>query len=433
MSGVAPRLAAAELLLMVLQERRTLDEALVKVDSFTTLTGPDRGLARAIVSASLRQVGRLDAALDPLLKRPLEMAEPEVQAVLRIGAAQSWVLKMPDHAVVSATVDTAKRLAGARKASGFVNAILRKVVSDRAPFDAIPLEQVWPKWLRLDMQDSVGPKAALRLAQNQIEQPSLHLTPKQGAAQPLAERVEGVVLAGHTIEVKQANVEQLPGFDEGDWWVQDVAAALPVRLLGVKADQPVLDLCAAPGGKTLQLAALGANVTALDRSQNRLKRVHLNLARTRLAERVTVQVGDASDLSDLPGFEKILLDAPCSALGTLRRHPEGAWIKRAEDLQRFPAIQARLLRAALANLQPGGTLIYCVCTPLSREGVDLIEAVLEEQGGVVKRLPIQASEIPGFETCLTSAGDVLTLPGGTFEHDAFYIARLTRYSKVVTS
>jgi 16S rRNA (cytosine967-C5)-methyltransferase len=202
--------------------------------------------------------------------------------------------------------------------------------------------------------------------------------------------------------------------------VQDQAAALPARLLGAAPGERALDLCAAPGGKTLQLAAMGADVTALDRSAPRLERLAENLERTGLSAEVVVADGETWTAG--APFPKILVDAPCSALGTLRRHPEGAWIKSEADIARFPGVQARLLAAALGQLAPGGTLVYCVCSPLAAEGRDIVSAALA--AGLAIRRPVTPAECAGFEDCVTPDGDVLTLPGPSRDCDAFYIARL---------
>lgn len=423
MSGARPRLAAAELLSIVLDERRTLDETLVSSEAFDALTGSDRGFARAMTSAALRQLGRIDAGIAPFLDRPLEAATPPARALLRVGAAQAWLLETPDHAVVGETVAAAKLWPRAQRAAGFLNAVLRKLVANREAFDAAPIENVWPEWLRSDMSTGLGPQAALALAEAQTQLPDLHLIPKDGDAAALAERVGGDVIAGHAVRLAAANVEDLPGYESGEWWVQDVAAALPAKLLGAKPGETVLDICAAPGGKTMQLAATGASVTAIDRSRPRLKRLKQNLSRTGFGEVMVVNTDATVWQPDVPA-DRVLLDAPCSALGTLRRHPEGAWIKSPEDISRFPAFQERLLRAALKMLKPGGTLVYCVCSPLPREGHQIIEAVLS--GGGLKPDPIADHEVPGFESTVMENGDVLTLPGQAFTHDAFFISRLVR-------
>ena len=273
---------------------------------------------------------------------------------------------------------------------------------------------------------ALGAKAASSLADAQTQVPETYLTPKSGDAAALAAHVDGTVVAGTSVQVETNAIESLPGYEAGDWWVQDVAATLPARLLGAKSGEQVLDICAAPGGKTLQLAATGASVTAIDRSKPRLKRLKQNLWRTKIKGEVDVVQADATAWRPESAVDRILLDAPCSALGTLRRHPEGAWIKSPEDVTRFPDIQERLLRASLDMLKPGGSLVYCVCSPLPHEGVDVVERVLSETKA--SRHPIKAEEIEGFDPCLTARGDLLTLPNGAFGHDAFYIARLTRDS-----
>ncbi|MEM1086273.1 MAG: transcription antitermination factor NusB [Pseudomonadota bacterium] len=419
------RLAAAELLITVLEERRMLDEALAKSEAFDALTGADRGFARAMTSAVLRQLGRLDAGIAPFLDRPIETATPPARALLRIGAAQAWLLETPDHAVVSETVATAKQWPRAQRATGFLNAVLRKVVADRSVFDAAPISAIWPDWLNKDLSESLGKETAQSLAIAQTEMPDLYLIPKDGNAAALAERVEGEAITPYAVKVDHTrNVADIPGYEEGDWWVQDVAATLPAHLLKAKEGETVLDICAAPGGKTMQLAATGATITAVDRSKPRLKRLKQNLWRTGFHGKIESVLSDATTWSPQEPVDKILIDAPCSALGTLRRHPEGAYVKSIDDIARFPSIQARLLRHAETLLKPGGTLIYCVCSPRPQEGEAIIGAHLTDSR--LSRIPITPAELPQFETSITPEGDVLTLPGNRLKHDAFFISRLKR-------
>lgn len=425
MSGAKARQAAADLLIETLDNRRTLDEAMATSEHYSKMQGADRGFARAMASAALRQLGRIDKGLAPFLSRPLETATPPARALLRVGAAQAWLLETPDHAVVSETVDAAKGWARARSSSGFLNAVLRKVVNDRSHFDKAPVTAIWPDWLTVELMTSLGVEAATAMATAQLDEPDLHLTPKDLAAiSTLAEAAAGQVIGGISVRVPTGDVSALPGFEAGDWWVQDVAAALPVHLLGAQPGERVLDLCAAPGGKTMQLAAAGASVTAIDRSAVRLERVHENLARTGLSDRVEIVKAKVEDWSPPQPADRILLDAPCSALGTLRRHPEGAWIKSPNDIARFPDVQARLLEQAAGMLKPGGTLVYCVCTPLAREGVEVVDRVLKTTG--LKRSPITAEEAVDFAAGLTSDGDLVTLPNGRYGHDIFQISRLVR-------
>lgn len=426
MSGAPARLAAAQLLMSVLEEGRTLDDAMANTERFEALKGPDRGFARAMASAALRQLGRIDLGLAPFLERPLETATPPARALLRIGAAQAWVLETPDHAVVGETVSAAKLWHRTQRATGFLNAVLRKVVANRDAYDAAPYDALWPDWLRTMAMQGLGAKAAAALAEAQTLTPETYLTPKDGMADTLATLVDGTVVADYSVKVETAAVESLPGFEDGTWWVQDIAATLPARLLSPQADEIILDICAAPGGKTLQLAASGAKVTAIDRSKPRLKRLKQNLWRTEFKGKVDVVCADATAWRPEAPVDKILLDAPCSALGTLRRHPEGAWIKSPDDVARFPNIQERLLRASIDMLKPGGQLIYCVCSPLPHEGVEVVDRVLKD--APISRKAIDPNEIAGFDDSLTPLGDLLTLPNGRFGHDAFYISRLIRDS-----
>ena len=424
MSDVTARFAAAELLIETLENKRMLDEALASVDSYNTLQGPDRGFARALASAALRQLGRIDAGIAPFLNRPLSSATPTVRALLRIGAAQSWMLETPAHAAVGETVNTAKAMHGAKGAAGFLNAVLRKTANDRSHFDAARPEAVWPKWLQELMADSLGGEPARTLARAQLDEPLLHLTAKSGDGAALATQTGGEQIGPATAALSMGAVESIPGYDSGDWWVQDLAAALPVQLLQPKRGEHVIDLCAAPGGKTMQLAASGAQVTAVDRSKKRLERVHENLARTQLADRVNVIAANAEQWRPEARADAVLLDAPCSALGTLRRHPEGAWIKNPDAIARFPDIQTRLLRAAADMVKLGGRVVYCVCTPLRREGEDIIETVIAD--GLFARSPVTGILPVSFENYVSEKGDVLTIPSGAPLHDAFFIAVLER-------
>lgn len=432
MSGARSRLAAAEILMMVLEERRTLDEALAQTRSFDGLTGPDRGFARAMVSSALRQLGQLELGLGPLLNRPLETATPPSRALLLIGAAQLWLLETPPHAAVGETVAAAKLWPRAKKAAGFLNAILRKAVDDRAAFESAPVLNVWPDWLQLTMVSDLGQARAEQLAEAQMSEPNLHLTCKPEALNSILAAfaqagIETELMASGSLMVPTGTVEAFPLYKTGNWWVQDTAAALPAKLLTGGPDKTLVDLCAAPGGKTMQLAATGARVFAVDRSARRLERVKDNLTRTGLLENVSLEVENGETWrpqKHSTRIDGILVDAPCSALGTLRRHPEGPWIKQGDDVARYPAVQKRLLQASLELLKPGGELVYCVCSPLSSEGEAVIEDILPE--GTCMRKAMKAADVPGFEHCVTSKGDLLTLPGSDMPHDAFYISRLVK-------
>jgi 16S rRNA (cytosine967-C5)-methyltransferase len=285
----------------------------------------------------------------------------------------------------------------------------------------MPASLIWPDWLASRFANDLGADGAEQLAAHQLHEPPIFLSAKSGPAQ-VAEVTGGDLLPTGSIRLNSANIEALPGFEAGGWWVQDAAAALPAKLLNVTGTDQVVDLCAAPGGKTLQLAATGAKVTAVDRSRPRLERLRENLARTGLS--ADIVAANADEWRPEIPVNKLLLDAPCSALGTLRRHPEGAWIKREEEIDRFPAAQTRLLTAAADMVTSGGIVIYCVCTPLDSEGRNIVDQAIT--AGLYSRQPVSEAEIPGFEHCLTPEGDLLTLPQDGAGHDAFYIARLQR-------
>jgi 16S rRNA (cytosine967-C5)-methyltransferase len=229
--------------------------------------------------------------------------------------------------------------------------------------------------------------------------------------------------------VNRAGIDELPGYADGQWWVQDAAAALPARLLNVKPGERVADLCAAPGGKSAQLAAAGAEVIALDKSAERLRRLAVNFERLKLP--VDIAVGDALTYEAQP-FDAVLLDAPCSATGTIRRHPDVAWVKRASDIAALALVQAKMLERACGMLKPGGRLVYCTCSLEAEEGPAQIAALLRRNPDMV-RAPISADEVGGLDECLTSEGDVRTMPIHLPDHDprlagldGFFIARLER-------
>ncbi|WP_112062520.1 RsmB/NOP family class I SAM-dependent RNA methyltransferase [Hyphomonas pacifica] len=421
MSGALSRRAAAELLMLTLDSRRTLDEAMVRSESFNALEGSDRGFARVMASATLRELGRIDAALSPLLSRPLEATSPAIRALLRVGAIQLWRLETHAHAAVSETVEAAKDWPDARSGGGFLNAVLRRAADMSAPLDDLPASEIWPNWLAARFEADLGANATRAFAAHQLNEPPIFLSAKT-SAEDVAIATGGEVTDSGSVRLESAMIEALPGYEDGYWWVQDAAAALPAQLLNAGSGDAVIDLCAAPGGKTLQLAATGARVTAVDRSRPRLERLRENLQRTGLT--ADIIAANADEWRPQERASKLLLDAPCSALGTLRRHPEGAWIKREAEIDRFPTAQARLLVSAADMVSPGGTVIYCVCTPLKAEGFDIVaRAILD---GLYERFAITEAEIPGFEACLTPEGDLLTLPAPGAGHDAFYIARLKR-------
>ena len=437
-AGWQSRLAAAELLHHTLDNNTDLDTALDKSHAFRRLEGPDRGFARAIAGAGLRGAGRIDYALGGMLERPIGALEPEVRAFLRAGAAQLWMLGVANHAAVSATVEAACNWREARQGGGLINAVLRRASREGEAFRTAPATSVWPDWMAAKLKSALGAETADALAELQLEEPALDLTLKPGLSpQVWAERLGGVELANGSVRLETGvHLTELPGYAEGEWWVQDAAASLAARLMGDVSGKAVADLCAAPGGKAMQLAAMGAKLSAIEISKQRVGRLRENAERAKLAMEIVEQ--DARTWRPSEPLDAVLLDAPCSALGIMRRHPEGIWRRDPKDLARFPAIQSALVRAAGEMLKPGGRLVYCVCTPAPEEGFDVVEAAIA--GGGWRRVKIGPDETPGFVHALTNDGDVITIPPNRdskastvdkivaepVKSDVFYIARLER-------
>jgi 16S rRNA (cytosine967-C5)-methyltransferase len=404
--------AAFDLLTAVLDRRRPLEEAL---DALPPIAARDRAAAHRLVAATLRRLGTLDTVLEPFLKK----SPPEpVRHVLRLGAAGLLLLDTPPHAAVA----TAVALARGRRLhafAGLVNAVLRRVAeagpAALADLDGPRLDT--PAWL----WTAWGAEARAIALAHQHEAP-LDVTLRPGALPPDG----GEVLPTGSVRFPPGTpVTPLQGFEQGAFWVQDAAAALPARLLAPRPGERIGDLCAAPGGKTAQLAAAGAQVTALDRDPARLARLADNLRHWRLnAETVEA---DATEWQPPIPFDAVLLDAPCSATGTIRRHPDVPHLKRPRDVRALAETQDRLLTAAAAMLRPGGRLIYAVCSLQPEEAVPRIEAAVARGG--LRRDPFLAAELPGLPEALTPEGDLRTHPGLWPERggmDGFFAARLVK-------
>ena len=323
----------------------------------------------------------------------------------------------------------------AAKYAGLVNAVLRRCAREGQPLiDEVKSETLdLPPWLLARWIAHYGEAAARDIAIAIGHEPSLDITVKSDAAQ-WATRLHGETLpTGSVRTLLQGSVTMLPGFAEGQWWVQDAAAALPARLFGDIAGKTIADLCAAPGGKTAQLAQAGARVIAVDRSPGRMTRLRDNLARLSLAaEQLVADAAEWQGGNTGGGFDGILVDAPCSSTGTIRRHPDVAWLRQEADIGALMALQKRLLHKAVALLRPGGTLVYCTCSLEPEEGEQAIAALLAAESAV-RRAPIDAGEVAGLAEIVTAEGDLRTLPchlphddprlGGL---DGFYAARLVK-------
>ncbi len=433
--GLAARLAAATLLADVAAGGHGLEDRLADRASgrLSELDPRDHALARSIVTVSLRRLGTLRAALARFLEKGLPKKAVGLEWTLIVGAAQILFLDIPDHAAVDLAVHAAKRDSRTAPFAALVNAVLRNIA--RARDDVGHPEDPFidtPAWLGARWRKTYGEETARAIALAHRAEPTLDITVRSDPAL-WAERLGGVVLPTGAVRVgSHAPVPELPGYAEGEWWVQDAAASLPARLLHVEPGERVADFCAAPGGKTAQLASAGASVIAIDRSAERLKRLSANLARLNLA--ADVSVGDV--LTANPGLcDAVLLDAPCSATGTIRRHPDVAWVKRSGDIASLAAVQAKMLDRAVTFLRPGGRIVYCTCSLEPEEGEAQIAALLRRNPDMVRK-PIEASEIGGLAECLTRDGDMRTLPCHLPSDDTrfagldgFFASRLERRSR----
>lgn len=406
----------------MLIQRQPLDATLAAHPGFATLSPRDRAFARLLSVTVLRRMGEIDAALKVFLRRPIQPSAMRVMNALRLGAAQRLFLDTPAHAAVDTTVRLLHGPFAGFK--GLANAVMRKI--DAIPDGIDPGQENTPEWLWRSWKAAYGDDIAAAIAAAQATEPPLDISV---ASDPdtWAEKLDATTLPTHSLRRPiGGDPSALPGFADGAWWVQDAAAALPARLLKVAAGEDVIDLCAAPGGKTAQLAASGAMVTSVDRSGARLERLRENMDRLNLS--VTVVEADAATWRPDRPARAVLLDAPCTATGTIRRHPDIAHIKTEKDVAKISVVQDRLLNAAVDMTAPGGRLIYATCSLQPEEGPDRIAALLRRDAPV--RLdPVLASELPGLSDAIQSDGTVRTLPCHWKERgglDGFFIARLER-------
>ncbi|HEX5506869.1 MAG TPA: RsmB/NOP family class I SAM-dependent RNA methyltransferase, partial [Pseudolabrys sp.] len=364
-----------------------------------------------------------------MLDRGFPAEAPRVETIMLIGAAQILWLDVPDHAAVDLSVRLAQADRRASRYAGLINAVLRRIAQNRVaePLDTATRDT--PEWLLARWTKAYGAETASAIASANSHEPALDITVKRDA-ESWAEHLHGRVLpTGSVRTLAHGSISLLPGFVEGAWWVQDTAASLPARLLGDIRGKRIADLCAAPGGKTAQLALAGAEVTAVERSAQRLSRLRENFAR--LGFSADMATADVLAWNAEP-LDAVLLDAPCSSTGTIRRHPDVPWLKTEADIGTLVTVQARLLDRAVSLLKPGGTLVYCVCSLEPEESEQQIDALLARDGSVV-RAPIKPGEVFGRGEFITAAGDLRTLPPQLPDPDprwsgldGFYAARLVR-------
>ncbi len=433
--GFEARQAAVETLWRVMKRGTFFEEAFAEAmakSSRENVEPRDRAFARLLVASVLRRHGELAHVVGSHLQKPLPEPQGWVWQILLAGAAQLLFLETPPHAAIGLAVEQCKSDPNARRFDKLVNAVLRRIADrGRAALEGLdPVALNVPGWLLQAWEKNYGTERARLIAAASLEEPPLDVTVR-GDPEEWATKLQGVALPTGTVRILQAGrVTDLPGFNEGMWWVQDAAAALPARLLGAKSGQRVADLCAAPGGKTAELAVTGAHVTAVDVSAARMRRVKDNLDRLGLeAECVTADV-----LTWKPDglFDAVLLDAPCSATGTIRRHPDILHVRQAKGFDKLVDLQARLLESAARLVRPGGTIVYCTCSLEPEEGEAQIARFLTANSAFIRN-PVASAEIGGLSQAITPGGDLRTLPSQRFPGhengsglDGFFISRLVR-------
>lgn len=407
---------------------------------YLALAGRDRSLVRAIVMAALRHRGDVEALVARFTDRPLPSGAASLRATIHVALAQILFLDVPDHSATDLAVASAQADPRNRRFAGLVNALCRRAIRDR---DRI-LEQIEqsparaPDWFadRLDTVSGEAKARAIEAAHRRLA--PIDLTLADDSAENLARRaheLDAIVLPTGSLRLRHnKDITALPGYAEGAFWVQDAAAALPARLFGDVAGKRVADLCAAPGGKTAQFAARGARVTAVDQSASRLQRLSENVERLGLADRCETVVGSLFDITPEAPFDAVLLDAPCSSTGTVRRHPDIPWTKTDADIVKLAGLQARMLDKAAEWVAHGGLLVFSNCSLDPREGEEVARAFAAGRPDFVAD-PVGPDELPGLEACVTREGWVRTTPadlplldrgrslGGL---DGFFAARFRR-------
>lgn len=434
------RQSALDLLRQVLDRKQPLDQALDNQKDQHLFSGRDRRFIRMVVATTLRRLGQIDDVIARLQDKPGNLPHPCLQHILRLGITQILFMDVADHAAVDTSVELAVKEKFERY-KGLVNAILRNALRQGEEIVAKqdPARLNTPDWLLKTWISDYGLGEAAKIASANLIEAPLDITLKDESTRNFwSSEFQAINFPTGSLRLPNGMgaVPDLPGYEDGMWFVQDASASLPVKLLvsgaGIEktgfADRHVLDIAAAPGGKTAQLAAMGAQVTAIDRSAKRLQRLRDNMQRLRLEEHVEIVITDAMQWRPKEPYDLILLDAPCSATGTMRRHPDLAHLKTPQDMKSLVDIQARMLSHAFEILAPGGVLVYCVCSLQKDEGERQIAQLLTQHQNACK-MPIQNDEVDGIEDIINDDGDIRILPYHAQESggmDGFFISRITK-------
>lgn len=428
-NGLQSRLVAFQILQEVLIRKTPLDQVLNLHEGLEALDSRDKSFVRMLVATALRRKGQLDDMIGRVAEKELHPAS--LRLVLYVGMTQILFMNVPHHAAVNTTVELAEKenMAGQK---GFINAVLRRMTSEGQEWrkNQDPVQMNIPQWLLKHWIEDYNLRGAAEISQACLSEAPTDITIKNPSEQKYwADELDGNVLPTGSVRLASGgNITELNGFDDGAWWVQDASASLPAKLLGDLKDKNVIDLCAAPGGKTAQLASSGAHVTAVDRSSKRLERLKENMERLKLTENVTVTAADGGVWQPVTLADAVLLDAPCSATGTLRRHPDVMHLKGNKDINQLMGLQSRLLDNAANMVKSGGVLLYCTCSLQKSEGELQVDVFLANHPDFARK-PITAAEVGGVEALVTKDGDLRVLPyhlapqGGM---DGFYVARLVK-------
>lgn len=422
-----------------MRDQTSLDAAIPDTladERFVALEPRDKAFARLLAMTVLRQHASLQAVVDTFLQKPLSANAQRMSIILLAGAAELILLGIAPHATISTAVELTRLSQRTQHFDKLANAVLRRISETGGKIFAekdTAASNV-PEWMMDGWRATYGNDVAARIAAASLREAALDLTVKDSPLE-WAARLEAIVLpTGSLRRAAGGRIEDLDGYSEGGWWVQDSAAALPGKLLSAKPGMRILDLCAAPGGKTAQLCAAGADVTAVDVSLTRITRLKENL--DRLGFDATTIAADATTWRNVEPFDAVLIDAPCTATGTIRRHPDILHLKRQDDVKRLAEMQLRLLKNAASLVAVGGALVYCTCSLEPAEGEEQIAHFLENPGAArlkFKRRPITAQEVGGQTDWITATGDLRTLPfqlpaenPALAGIDGFYAARLER-------
>lgn len=431
-SGVSSRVAAARVLAAVFEQKLTLDEALDKIGAKQRLSDQDRRLVHAISGFVFRNLKTIDRAILTVMNRKRAASPVLLHQLLRVGVAQILYMDVAVHGAVHATVSAAGSLHLGRQKS-LVNAVLRSVQRqmDTWTTSGESALRMLPEWLQTRWIRHYGEEEAERLAASMRQEAPVDITLKDPkvSLEEMHELKADILCTG-SLRVRHGtgHVTSWPLYEEGAWWVQDLAAFLPINMLDDVAGKSVLDMCAAPGGKTMQLAAKGAKVTALDVSASRLQRVNENLSRVSLAQNVQTVVADALSWQPESCFDVVVCDAPCTSTGTLRRHPELPWNHEENLLDKTIASQRAMLRRASKMLQSAGRILYCTCSMEPEEGENQVEEFLAGHKDFKELSIIPSSISPFLKRGLRNIGwrtnlDALSDKGGI---DGFFMALLEK-------